>query len=81
MDDTLCRARIAWQARDEARAKLDRALTRAEAIDAVNALLHAERELRALLGPKKPEAREPEPDNPHGDIPGKPGLPITFEED
>lgn len=73
-------ARIAWKARDDARAALDRARTRLEARDAVYAMLHAERELGELLGPKKPETREPEPVDPHGDIPGKPGLPITFED-
>lgn len=47
-------------------------------LDALNAALLAERELDKLLGVAEPEAGPAEPE--HGDIPGKPGLPIIFEE-
>lgn len=46
-------------------------------LDATNAVLMAERELDKLLGVAEPEPAGHE----HGDIPGKPGLPITFEDD
>jgi len=50
-------------------------------LDAVNAALLAERELDKLLGVTEPEAGPAEPEaGIDGDIPGKPGLPIIFEE-
>lgn len=81
MVDQLQQARIAWKAYDEALQALQRSRTGAELHARLAEALHAERELRALLGPEKPDTREPEPASPHGDIPGKPGLPIIFEEE
>ena len=76
MVDQLQQARLAWKAYGEALRALQRSRTGAELHARLAEALHAERELRALLDPEKPE-----PASPHGDIPGKPGLPITFEED
>lgn len=82
--DTLRQARAAWAEFKEARRAIGRHRNPADALDAVNRALLAERELDRLLGPREHVLSTfdtPAPAAPVDEIPGRPGWPVEFEPD